>query len=374
MRIDVRRQTGPAPTGLRIRAAVIQSRRIMAIAPLRCVSRLAGGLSLAAAAALAVAPAVLLAQAGQSTVASRGTLGSPLPPPLPADAPFTVAMNSTTIEGAPVYVAANGPLRGRLRIVTGGVRNLANGSAHVATNAETQYLFAGAPNVRFLMTVAEGLYRVVARRSAGIASPVDLRGKRIAIPRDTSAHYYLVRTLSGAGLREEDVTLVDDLPRDQMASGLAAGRVDALVMWEPEAEKAVAALGRDVAIFQDNRRYRELFSLYTTTDVLKQPRRRREVLAFVRALLEAADAMKREPNAQFPIVAAQVGQTVEWVSRSWKHHAFPMRLLPDLLDVMVEEDRWVAARQQRTPRSRATLERAIDPGVLSEALAPAPAR
>src|SRR5262249_14147175 len=147
--------------------------------------------------------------------------------PLAADAPFTVAVSTTTFEGGPVYVADNGPQGARFRVMNGGVRNLANGSAHAATNAETQFLFAATPNVRVLFTLAEGLYRVVARRSAGIRTLSDLRGKRVALPRDTSAHYSLVRLLTAAGVAESEVTVVD-LPRDQMASGVLKGAADAI--------------------------------------------------------------------------------------------------------------------------------------------------
>jgi NitT/TauT family transport system substrate-binding protein len=82
-------------------------------------------------------------------------------------------VNTTTIEAAPVYVADSGPPGTRFEVINGGVRNLANGTAHAAINAETQMLILGDPKVRLLMTVAEGLYRVVARRSAGIGSVVD---------------------------------------------------------------------------------------------------------------------------------------------------------------------------------------------------------
>jgi len=260
----------------------------------------------------------------------------------------------------------------QLSVVNGGVRNLGNGSAHAATNAETQFLLYGAPNVRLLFTVAEGLYRVVAKRSAGIRSPADLRGKRVTTPRDTSAHYYLVRTLAAAGLRESDVTIVN-LPNGQMAAGVADGRADAIVMWEPEAEKTVAALGGDVTIFQDNRNYRELFSLYSTTDVLGDARRRSELVAFVRALLVSMDSLKARPSDHFAVIAQRVAQPVDWVSRSWPHHAFPMAVPADLLDVMTEEELWVARNQQRTPRTREALAAFIDPSVLAEARRAAPA-
>jgi NitT/TauT family transport system substrate-binding protein len=313
-------------------------------------------LSLLISTVTALAPLVVLAR--QAT--------PPPAAPLAPDAPFTVAMNTATIEGSPVYVTAARPPGIRLSVVNGGVRNLANGSAHAATNAETQFLIAGAPNVRLLFTVAEGLYRVVAKRSAGIRSPDDLRGKRITTPRDTSAHYYLVRTLAAAGLRESDVTIVD-LPRDQMAAGVVTGKADAIVMWEPEAEKAVLALGSNLTLFQDNRNYRELFSLYTTTEVLGDARRRQELVAFVRGLLESAERLKTRPADQFPIVSRSVNQTVDWVARSWPHHAFPMAVPADLLDVMTEEEQWVARNQQRVPRTREALAAFIEPGVLAEA-------
>ena len=296
-----------------------------------------------------------------------GQGANPTPPsvPLAPDAPFTVAVSTTTLEGGPVYVADNGPQGAGFRVVNGGVRNLANGGAHAATNAETQFLIAGTPNVRILFTVAEGLYRIVAKRSAGIAMVADLRGKRITLPRDTSAHYSLVRMLATAGLSESDVKIVD-VPRDQMAAAVVDGRADAISMWEPEAQKAVEGLGRDAVVFQDNKAYRELFSLYSTTEVLGDSRRRRELVDFVRALLAAVDEMKTKPAPHFPLIAKTTGHSVDHISRSWEHHAFPVAVLDDMLDVMVEEEKWVAQKQNRAPRSRAALAAFFEPTILRE--------
>jgi NitT/TauT family transport system substrate-binding protein len=293
---------------------------------------------------------------------------NPVPPsvPLTADAPFTVAVSTTTIEGGPVYVADEGPSGAGFRVINGGVRNLANSSAHAATNAETQLLLAGAPNVRILMTLAEGLYRIVARRSSGIRTLADLQGKKVTAPRDTSAHYFLVRMLATAGLAESDVTIVD-LPRDRMAAGVASGQADAIAMWEPEAQNAVEALGPDAVIFQGNEVYRELFSLYTTTGVLNDPRRRKELVAFVRALLSAVDEVKASPAAYFPLIAKTIGQPMDRVARSWAHHRFPAASVSDMLDVMVEEEKWVAAKQGRAPRLRTELALFFDTTVLGEA-------
>ena len=63
------------------------------------------------------------------------------------------------------------------------------GVADVATNAETQLLRFSVrhPDLRIIFNVTEGLYRIVARRSAGIASIADLKGKRVATIEQTSA-------------------------------------------------------------------------------------------------------------------------------------------------------------------------------------------
>jgi sulfonate transport system substrate-binding protein len=304
-----------------------------------------------------LAPIALLAQ---------GANPNPPAPPLASDAPFTVAVSTTTMEGSPVYVVDSGPMGPRLNVINGGVRNLANNSAHAATNAETQLLIAGTPNVRLLFTVAEGLYRIVAKRSAGITTLADLRGKRVTTPRETSAHYFLVRALASAGVSESDVTIVS-LPREQMATGLAKGDADAIAMWEPESQKALELLGKDAIVFPNKGVYRELFSLYSTTEVLNDARRRPELVEFVRALIAAGDELKTKPQPHFPLIAKTIGQPPDLVARAWEHHAFPYALPKDALDVMEQEEAWVARNQKRAPRTRATLAQFIDTTVLAEA-------
>ncbi len=73
------------------------------------------------------------------------------------------------------------------------------GEADIATNAETQALRQSVdhPNLRIILTVSEGFYRVVARRSAGMTKLADLKGKKIAtvgahvvrvLPREDARH------------------------------------------------------------------------------------------------------------------------------------------------------------------------------------------
>jgi NitT/TauT family transport system substrate-binding protein len=288
--------------------------------------------------------------------------------PLGSEDPFTVAVNTTTIEATPVFVANDGPQGAGVRVINGGVRNVADGTAHAGTNAETQMLAiaSGNPKIRMLLTVAEGLYRVIARKSAGIATLRDLRGKKITTVRNTSAHYHLVKMLATAGVSESEVTIVV-VPQTEMAAAVGSRMADAISMWEPEAETARVLLGGDGIVFQDNSIYRELFSLYTSTDVLNDPKRRAQLVAFVRALVRAAETVRNSPAQVIPLTARTLKQPEARIANSWKFHRFPAALPREMLDVLVEEDQWMARNQQRQPLTRAELAKFIDRSVLDEA-------
>src|SRR5262252_2897064 len=95
--------------------------------------------------------------------------------------PLRVSGNTTTIELSPVLVAANGIYPGVVTVSNGGIPNIMDGTADIATNAETQLLRQSVddPNLRVIFTVAESFYRIVARKSSGIKTVADLRGKRV---------------------------------------------------------------------------------------------------------------------------------------------------------------------------------------------------
>jgi sulfonate transport system substrate-binding protein len=244
------------------------------------------------------------------------------------------------------------------------------GAADVAGQAETQALRISVehPDLRIVMTVTEGIYRIVARRSAGIATLSDLAGKRIAVFENTSSAYFLHRMLSSVGLSEADVVIVPSRPRE-MAPAIVAGDVDAIAIWEPESERAFAAIGADAIEFQNPGVYRELFNLNTTTRALADPTKRAQIVRLVRALIESARQSEAAPETIWPLVAERSGYPLDLVAASWPHHRFPAALPEDLLDVLVAQEEWLAARAGRPARSREVLAKLVDPSVLAEAMA-----
>jgi NitT/TauT family transport system substrate-binding protein len=281
------------------------------------------------------------------------------------------------IELSPVLVAANSFYAEQLTVAEGGVRSITSDEADLATNAETQLLRESVtnPDLRILMTVTESFYRLVARRSAGIETLADLRGKRVMAPANTSANYYLVAMLRTVGLTEDDVELVglppargDQTGMDQMSDALLRGDVDVISIWEPEPEDAIRQLGDDAVVLQDRSVYREVFNLHTTATALADPAKRRSVTDFVRAVVNATAALKADPDPYWPHVSSVIGYSVDDIEASWPEMEFPAALVPDMLDVLEEEEVWVARELDRVPRSREELARLIDTSVLEEVL------
>lgn len=292
-------------------------------------------------------------------------------------APISVS-GSYWIELSPVIVAANSFYPQQLPVGEGGITRITSGEADLATNAETQLLRETVvnPDLRIIATVTESFYRLVARKSAGIETLADLKGKRVMLPRNTSANYYLVAMLRTVGLTEADVELVP-LPPDEngvlgmskMSDALLAGEVDAISIWEPEPEDAIHQLGDDAIVFQDKSVYREVFNLHARAPDLADPAKRRSIVRFLRALIDATDALKQNPQSYWPHISSVTRFTVEEIGMGWPEMEFPVRIIPDMLDVLVEEEDWVAQLQNRAPRSREELAVFIDPTPLEEAYA-----
>ena len=295
-------------------------------------------------------------------------------------APIKVA-GARWIELSPVLVAANSFYPQKLEVPSGGVVSITSGAADLATNAETQLLRESVtnPDLRIIMTVAESYYRLVARKSAGIGKLSDLRGKRVLVPRLTSAQYYLVAMLRSAGLHEEDVTIVSLAPppqdpgaaaasRFRMAEALARGEADVLATFEPEPAVAVNLLGEDAIVLQQRKVYREAFNLNARAKDLADPQKRRAIVRYVRAVADASAALKKDRTPYLPHLIDVLGFTAEQIAWGWPETNFPVRIIPDMLDVLETEEQWLAKVSNRAPRPRAELAKLIDRSVVDEAL------
>ncbi|MBI5132730.1 MAG: aliphatic sulfonate ABC transporter substrate-binding protein [Rhodopseudomonas palustris] len=113
---------------------------------------------------------------------------------------------------------------------------LNTGNIDFGYTGDTPPIFAQAATANLLYVAAlpgsgknEG---IVVPANSPIKTAADLKGKRIAIPKGSSAHNTAVAILEKAGLQFSDVTPVYLAPADGTAA-FAGGTVDAWAIWDP---------------------------------------------------------------------------------------------------------------------------------------------
>jgi NitT/TauT family transport system substrate-binding protein len=113
--------------------------------------------------------------------------------------------------------------------------------------------------------------------------------------------------------------------------------------------------------------YRERFNLNTTTKVLRDPDKRRELVEFLRAVLSASQRARSSPLQAATFLSPSINTPERTIQHVWNRFRFPGNLPDDLPAVLGEVEIFVAAVQFRQPRPRADLAALIDRSVLTDA-------
>jgi aliphatic sulfonates family ABC transporter substrate-binding protein len=156
--------------------------------------------------------------------------------------------------------------------------------------------------IQIVSAHADGL---VVRPDSGIASLKDLKGKKIAYPRGTSAHLGLVTALGKAGLAPSDVQMVT-MDITNMVPAFSAKDIDGAYAWEPWISKMEAAGGKVVT------RTAEL-GLHTSDHWVVREKWAKANPEGMRRLIRVVDlayeAFKRDPTTAIRATAENLGVT-----------------------------------------------------------------
>lgn len=291
-----------------------------------------------------------------------------------------IACSQMWIEHTPLAYAANNFYKADTASLTnGGVPNLSDKSVDLAGNAETQGLknYVRNKNYRLIGIIVEVTYRLVANKAAGIKTLADFKGKRIGTIAGTSAEVFIRQLLGSAGLSQSDYTTIngnvcmrEPCGANTFPSQLKNRQIDAFGVWETAVELGIRALGEsNTVVFKNASVYREVYSLYTTEEKLRDTRTRQNIVQFVRALNQTYDVFRNNPDKVYTTVARTVGVDVPVLKNVWADHVWgPGSLGQDLLNYLEVEDQYLARVDRRQPFSRADLEKFVDTSVYEEAM------
>ena len=219
-------------------------------------------------------------------------------------------------------------------------------------------------SLRVLTTlhVSSGNTRLVARADRGISAVPDLAGKRIGVPRNTNAEYFLDVLLAWGGVEARDVRMIEVAP-EAAADALASGEVDAVAIWTPHAERALrVAPGGAVELRSEV--YTELSMLVTREPVLAS--RRSALVKLVAALADAERFVRERPQEAFAALRTEFPETSEAdLAEAWRRIRPTLGLTHQLAAALEDESRWfrAAGRAEGPPLDVGVL---LDSDVLAE--------
>lgn len=194
------------------------------------------------------------------------------------------------------------------------------------------------PDLRVLGSVA--FYRnkgIVARRDRGIASPADLKGKRIGVTSPSGAEYSLTVFLALYGLTVQDVKPVKLSPQ-QIVEAITKGEIDAAITWDPHVRTIEQALGPNGISFQGDGLDVYLL-LVTRQDVVAKSGK--AMTKLMRALVLAEEWVKAHPEEAKGYIASRFKLDPAYVESMWWRTQLAVTLPQELLTAMDSEARWL---------------------------------
>jgi sulfonate transport system substrate-binding protein len=134
----------------------------------------------------------------------------------------------------------------------------------------------------------------------------ELRGKRVALQKGSSAHFLLVQAVAKAGLQWGDITPVYLAPADARAA-FERGAVDAWVIWDPFLAAAEKQLGARVLTDGKGLVSNHQFYLASRGYAQKKPE---IVKAIVEELAKLDQWAEKSPKDVAQLLAPQIGLDV----------------------------------------------------------------
>ena len=159
------------------------------------------------------------------------------------------------------------------------------------------------------------------KKDAGIRSVEDLKGKRVATPFASTAHYSLMRCLGQHKMGTSDITLLDMQPADIYAAW-ARGDIDAAYAWQPVLGKLLAEGGEMLLSSEDMAKTGVVTSNVELVRSEFAERYPQVVAAYVGAMDAAVKAYYDQPQQSYASVGKAIGvgtaaAKVQMVGASW---------------------------------------------------------
>ena len=218
----------------------------------------------------------------------------------------------------------------------------------------------------------------IVRDDSGIRTLADLKGKKIGYFRSSTAHYGLWIALQQNHIQDDQVTLLSMAPVQQVAA-MRAGQIDAAEVWEPWMHTMVAEAHGKLLATEDDIHVTTAAGLFAVRREWLNAHRETAVRV-LRAIIMAADDVKKDPQPAIDQFAKDTGITAAWSAdvfkdvppeepARWTDPSYPgLTLLPNGSLQKALEGLAAFMLEQRIVPKPLVLTNVIDASVITEAV------
>lgn len=179
---------------------------------------------------------------------------------------------------------------------------MASGDVKLAELGSSPLAIAASQGVdlqMFMLSYAIGTSEsLIAHNGSGIASVEDLKGKRVAVPMGSTAHYSLMGAIAHAGLTEADVSIMS-MPPDQIAAAWDQGTIDAAFIWPPVQTKLLESGTRILGADKTAEWGYPTFNAWVVNTAFAADHKE-QLVAFAKVMDQANQAYLADPAAWTP--------------------------------------------------------------------------
>jgi sulfonate transport system substrate-binding protein len=225
------------------------------------------------------------------------------------------------------------------------------GSVDIGYTGAPPPIFAQAAGIGLVYIGAEptgpSIEGIVALPDSPLRNAADLRGKRVAVQKGSSANFLLVAALEKAGLKLSDVQPIYLPPADARAA-FESRRVDAWAIWDPYlAAIQQAAQARVLADYSNGLLRPNAFYEASRSFVDAHPK---TVAAVLEVLTKTGTWASANPRAVAELLAPQLGLPVEVVETWQRRTRYGVQPLSDALIAVQQQVADTFFAQQLIPK------------------------
>jgi ABC-type nitrate/sulfonate/bicarbonate transport system substrate-binding protein len=162
---------------------------------------------------------------------------------------------------------------------------------------------------------------------ADIRNPADLKGKKIATRKGSTAEYFLTTYLTKNGINPADVNIIN-LGPEENAPALLAGNIDGFFIWGPYPALALKIMGDKARVLTTARGY-YLEQLYLTANRNFAQANPDTVVKVLKAIQSANEHIRSNPNDSAEIVARRTKGALDVVSSVIQIKPFSLQFGPE---------------------------------------------